>query len=85
MSVEPSARMWVDRHIETVEGDVIPNLWLAETKGNYINLTRPGYGTRKDYGNGSASVGSLDAISELFTPWCLLESPLLDAVRDWKF
>jgi len=84
VKVPPGTDLNVDRHIETTDEEDSNMIWLAEKEPNFINLTRPGYGTRQEYKNGSAYVKTSENL-EFITPWCLLNSPLLDEVRGWKF
>ena len=84
VKVPPGVKLSVDRHFEVTDEDEKDLVWLAEKRDNHINLTRPGYGTRGDYGNGSAYARIKENL-EFLTPWVLLESPLLDDVREWKF
>lgn len=81
VKVKPGVTLSVDRHQERIDDN---GLWLAEKVRGYIKLTRPGYGSKSDYGCGAAMTRRVDCL-ELATPWCLIDSPLLDSCRHWKF
>ena len=83
VKLKPETRLNVDFHYEVIGGLDTHWVWLAERRGGYITLRRPGYGTRDEYGSGKAMIRGVEPLI-MVTPWCLLESPLLDDIRHWK-
>ena len=85
VKLKTGTKAFVDHQMVEISSEVGPNTrWLAEKRSNYISLTRPGFGTKDDYVNGSAMTRNVEGLI-LMTPWCLIESPLLADVRSWKF